>query len=195
MLSVRGEKELLHNLKQGRHAAFNTIYDLYSKQLYTYLLHKLTDPDLCSDVLQDLFTSLWEKRAAIEIDTSLKAYLYQSARYKIFDVYRNHKKFQKYLTELAGYMDADYSLMGDTLDHRKKLAETMESINKMPGRMKEIFILNKIDQQPIQDIATRLNISKQTVKNQLGKALHALRINYSGLDTLVLVFLALLLKK
>lgn len=195
MLSVRGEKELLNDLKQGRHAAFSTIYDLYSKQLYTYLLHKLTDPDLCSDVLQDLFTSLWEKRTVIEINTSLKAYLYQSARYKIFDIYRNNKKFQKYLTELAGYMDADYSLMGDTLDHRKKLAETLDRINKMPARMKEIFILNKIDQQPIPDIATRLNISKQTVKNQLGKALHALRINYSGLDILILVLSALLLKK
>ena len=195
MLSVRGEKELLCNLKQSRYAAFNAIYDLYSKQLYTYLLHKLKDPDLCSDVLQDLFTSLWEKRAAIEINTSLKAYLYQSARYKIFDIYRNDKKFKKYLTELSGYINADYSLMGDTLDHRKKLAETMDSINKMPVRMKEIFILNKIDQQPIQDIATRLNISKQTVKNQLGKALRALRINYSGLDILILVLFALLLKR
>jgi RNA polymerase sigma-70 factor (ECF subfamily) len=150
---------------------------------------------MCNDVLQDLFTSLWEKKCAIEINTSLKAYLYQSARYKIFDIYRNDKKFQKYLTELSDYMDADYSLMGDALDHRKKLAETMDSINKMPVRMKEIFILNKIDQQPIQDIATRLNISKQTVKNQLGKALRSLRINYSGLDVLVLALLPLLLKK
>jgi RNA polymerase sigma-70 factor (ECF subfamily) len=195
MLSVGGEKELLYNLKQGRHAAFNTIYDLYSKQLYIYLLHKLKDPDMCSDVLQDLFTNLWEKRCVIEINTSLKAYLYQSARYKIFDTYRSDKKFQKYLNELSDHMDADYSLMGDTIDHRKKLDETMDSINKMPVRMKEIFILNKIDQQPIQDIATRLNISKQTVKNQLGKALRALRINYSGLDILVLTLFAILLKK
>jgi RNA polymerase sigma factor (sigma-70 family) len=189
------EKELLYNLKQGRHAAFKGIYDLYSKQVYTYLLHKLKDKDLCSDVLQDIFTSLWEKKDVIEINTSLKAYLFQSARYKIFDIYRKDERFRQYLSGLSTHMYADYSLMGDALDHRKKLADTMAEINNMPARMKEIFILSRINHQTIQDIAVRLNISKQTVKNQLGKAMRKLHINYPGFDVLILTLSAFFLRK
>lgn len=188
------EKELLGNLKQGCNDAFNTIYQLYSKSLYVYLLHKLKDPDMCSDVLQDIFVALWEKRGSTNIDTSLKGYLFQSARFKIVDIYRKDKKFQNYLTDLGTYIDADYSTPVDVIDQRKKLADTMDEINKMPLRMKEIFIASRIEQENIQHIANRLSISKQTVKNQLGKAMRIIRVNYSGLDTIIL-FISLLFIK
>jgi len=194
MLTGYREKELLGDLKLGSHVAFNAIYDFYGKPVYAYLLQKLKDPDLCSDVLQDIFTNLWEKKATLEISVSLKAYLFQSARYKIFDEYRRDKKFERYLFELNDHINAKNALIEDVLDHRKQLADTMDTINKMPVRMKEIFILNRIDDEPIQEIATRLKLSKQTVKNQLGKALRVLRIHYSGFDVLILVLSVLFSK-
>ncbi|SDE80549.1 RNA polymerase sigma-70 factor, ECF subfamily [Mucilaginibacter pineti] len=195
MQSDCNEKELLGNLKQGCSVAFNAIYQLYSKPIYIYLLHKLKDPDMCSDVLQDIFVALWEKREATIIDTSLKGYLFQSARFKIVDIYRKDKKFQSYLAGLGSYMDADYSMLGDVLDHRKQLADTMDEINKMPLRMKEIFIASRIEQENIQHIANRLSISKQTVKNQLGKAMRILRMNYSGVEMIIMFIGLLLIKK
>jgi RNA polymerase sigma-70 factor (ECF subfamily) len=195
MQSDCNEKELLGNLQQGCSVAFNTIYQLYSKPIYIYLLHKLKDPDMCSDVLQDIFVALWEKRESTIIDTSVKGYLFQAARFKIVDIYRKDKKFQSYLAGLGSYADADYSMPGDVLDQRKQLADTMDEINKMPLRMKEIFIASRIEQENIQHIATRLSISKQTVKNQLGKAMRILRMNYSGVEMIIMFIGLLLIKK
>ena len=180
------DKELLDGLKQNNVSVFNTIYLHYSKPLYTYLLHKLKDPELCNDVLQDIFVAVWEKRDELIIDISLKAYLYQAARFKIIDIYRRDVKYQKYLAELAGYIILDPSAITDRIDNRKKLEEIENAVNNLPEKMKEIFILSRFEHQSNRDIASKKNLSQQTVKNQISKALRILRINYIGIDTLLL---------
>ena len=185
---------LLHDLKNNDFSAFNTIYQQYSKPLYVYLLHKLKEPEVCNDVLQDIFVSLWEKREQLNIDVSIKAYLYQVARYKIIDLYRQDVKYQKYLAELAEFMTIDESTITDRIDNRKKLQEIELAVNKLPEKMREIFILSRYEHQTTRDIASKTNLSPQTVKNQLSKALRILRINYMSID-IVLIFFLLLLHK
>ena len=117
MLADCCDIELLNGLKQNQISAFNTIYQRYSKALYVYLLHKLKNADQCNDVLQDIFITIWEKRAQIEIDISIKAYLYQAARFKIIDIYRRDARYQHYLAELAEYI-VDADTITDRIDHR-----------------------------------------------------------------------------
>jgi len=186
MLTDCFDKELLDGLKQNDVSAFNTIYLHYSKSLYIYLLHKLKDPELCNDVLQDIFVAVWEKRDELVIAISIKAYLYQAARFKIIDIYRRDVKYQKYLAELAGYIILDPSAITDRIDNRKKLEEIENAVNNLPEKMKEIFILSRFEHQSNRDIASKKNLSQQTVKNQISKALRILRINYISIDTLLL---------
>jgi RNA polymerase sigma-70 factor (family 1) len=186
MLTVCCEKEILEGLKKNNISAFNTLYSNFSKPLYLYLLQKLKDPDICNDVLQDLFVNIWEKRESLHIDTSLKAYLYQAARYKIIDIYRSDVQYQRYLADLAGYLMVDPVSITDRIDNRKKLQEIETVVNNMPERMREIFILSRFEHQTTRDIATKTNLSPQTVKNQISKALRLLRLNYISIDILLL---------
>jgi RNA polymerase sigma-70 factor (family 1) len=186
--------QLLTDLRSDNFSAFNTIYAQYSKPLYIYLLHKLKDPEVCNDVLQDIFVSFWENRAQLNIEISIKAYLYQTARYKIIDLYRLDVKYQKYLAELAEFMTIDEAVITDRIDNRKKLQEIELAVNKLPEKMREIFILSRYEHQTTRDIASKTNLSPQTVKNQLSKALRILRVNYMSVDV-VLFFLFLYLAK
>jgi RNA polymerase sigma-70 factor (family 1) len=193
MITEGNDIELLNNLKQNKISAFNSIYQLYSKSLYIYLLHKLKDPDQCNDVLQDIFITIWEKREQLEIDISVKAYLYQAARFKIIDIYRRDVKYQKYLAELAIYI-IEPDTITDRIDSRQKLTEIENAINNLPEKMREIFILSRFEHQTTHDIASKTNLSPQTVKNQISKALRILRINYISID-LVLFFTTILMRK
>jgi RNA polymerase sigma-70 factor (ECF subfamily) len=186
--------QLLTDLKNNDFSAFNTIYHKYSKPLYVYLLHKLKDPEVCNDVLQDVFVSFWEKRELLHIDVSIKAYLYQAARYKIIDLYRLDVKYQKYLAELAEFMTIDESVITDRIDNRKKLQEIEHAVNNLPEKMREIFILSRYEHQTTRDIASKTNLSPQTVKNQLSKALRILRINYMSVDVMLFFLLICLAK-
>jgi DNA-directed RNA polymerase specialized sigma24 family protein len=164
MVTDRPDINLMNALRTGDVVAFNTIYTEHSKSLYIYLLHKLKDPELCNDILQDIFVNLWEKKGQLNIDVSLKSYLFQAARFKIIDVYRLDVKYQKYLTEAA--------------------------INNLPEKMREIFILSRYDHQSTRDIADKTKLSRQTVKNQLSKALRILRVNYISVDVITLFILS-----
>jgi RNA polymerase sigma-70 factor (family 1) len=186
MLADCCDIKLLDGLKQNQISAFNTIYQQYSKTLYVYLLHKLKDADQCNDVLQDIFVTIWEKRAQIEIDISIKAYLYQAARFKIIDLYRRDARYQTYLAELAEYI-VDADTITDRIDHRQKLAEIQMAVNNLPEKMREIFILSRFEHQTTRDIASKTNLSPQTVKNQISKALRILRVNYMSGEVLLLV--------
>ncbi len=187
------DKELLEGLKQDKIWAFNNIYSCYSKPLYIYLLQKLKDSDLCNDVIQDIFINVWESRARLDIETSLKAYLYQAARYKIIDIYRSDVKYQKYLSGLAELI-IDESVITDRIDQRKKLQDIEIAVEKLPERMREIFILSRFEHQTTRDIASKTNLSQQTVKNQISKALRILRVNHMSIDLVLLFVSALFLK-
>jgi RNA polymerase sigma factor (sigma-70 family) len=123
MVTDRPDINLMNALRTGDVVAFNTIYTEHSKSLYIYLLHKLKDPELCNDILQDIFVNLWEKKGQLNIDVSLKSYLFQAARFKIIDVYRLDVKYQKYLTDVADYLTVEAASIIDRIDQKKQLQE------------------------------------------------------------------------
>jgi RNA polymerase sigma-70 factor (ECF subfamily) len=176
-------------LQEDNITAFNTIYTRYSQPLYLFILSKIEPAEAAKDVLQDLFTSLWERRHTLSVTESLKSYLYQSARHKIIDIYRKNNTYRKYLQQLIEHFDVQPGSITELLDSKARTQDVFETINQLPERMKEIFILSRVEHQTVEQIALRLGLSQQTVKNQITKALKILRTNHANTD-LVLMLLS-----
>ncbi|WP_157760749.1 RNA polymerase sigma factor [Chitinophaga caeni] len=191
MLSNYSDEQLLLLLKDDHIPAFNTIYERYSRQVYLYILSKVDTNDTAKDILQEVFTSLWERRRFAKID-SLKAYLYQGVRHKIIDIYRKEANYRKYLQQLIEHFDAHPHVITDHYDIKLKAQEVLEAINHLPAKMKEVFMLSRFENMSIEQIADKLNLSPQTVKNQISKALKVLRTHYQS-DMLMMIALGSLL--
>lgn len=182
MYSNYTDQELLLLLQQDSVNAFNVIYERYSQPLYLYILSKIDGAEAGKDVLQDLFTSLWERRHSISINESLKSYLYQSARHKIIDIYRKNSTYRKYLQQLIEHFDVQPGGIAELVDSKARTQDVFQTINHLPERMKEIFMLSRVEHQTVEQIAVRLGLSQQTVKNQITKALKILRANHARTD-------------
>ncbi|ACU59386.1 RNA polymerase sigma factor [Chitinophaga pinensis] len=182
MYSNYTDQELLSLLQQDSVNAFNVIYERYSQPLYLYILSKIDGSEAGKDVLQDLFTSLWERRQSISVNESLKSYLYQSARHKIIDIYRKNSTYRKYLQQLIEHFDVQPGGIAELVDSKTRTQDVFETINHLPERMKEIFMLSRVEHQTVEQIAVRLGLSQQTVKNQITKALKILRANHARTD-------------
>lgn len=189
MYNSYSDEQLLSLLRDGDISAFNTVYDRYSRPLYLYILSKTDRGETSKDVLQDLFATLWEKRCTLDIHLSLRAYLYQSVRHKIIDLYRRDNNYRKYLQQLIEHFDAQPHNISETYDHKTRAHEVFEAINQLPARMKEIFMLSRFENLSIEQIAIRLHLSQQTVKNQISKALKILRSHYTQTDLMALAVL------
>ncbi|MRG46008.1 RNA polymerase sigma-70 factor [Chitinophaga sp. SYP-B3965] len=185
MYNSYSDEQLLSLLRDSDIGAFNTIYDRYSRPLHLYILSKTDRGETSKDVLQDLFATLWEKRFTLDIQLSLRSYLYQSVRHKIIDLYRKDSTYRKYLQQLIEHFDAQPHNISETYDYKAKASEVFEAINRLPARMKEIFMLSRFENLSIEQIASRLDLSQQTVKNQITKALKILRTHYTQTDLLV----------
>ncbi|MES2109925.1 MAG: RNA polymerase sigma-70 factor [Bacteroidota bacterium] len=170
------DQELADLLKSGDQAAFAEIYERYWSVLFLHARNLLRDNEEARDIVQELFTSLWQRSNSIEAtNTSLSAYLYKATRNKVFDHLKHKKVVKDYLDSLNEFLE-EGTIETDTLVREKELAAVIEKeIALLPKKMRVIFELSRKQHLSYQQIAGQLDISEHTVKSQVSNALRILR--------------------
>lgn len=130
------------------------------------------DKDTSEDIVQEVFVKMWNKRKELEINVSVKAYLYRSAINTALNYIGSAKKLN--------YLEDDYAhLSSNNVQEYHDFKETenhvMKAIDRLPPACKAIFVLSRQEEMSYREIADTLNISIKTVENQMGKALKVLR--------------------
>lgn len=156
---------------------FDSFYNRYWKLLYTTALTKTGDHADSVDIVQELFIHLWENRATIRIKESTEGYLLTSLRNRILNHYRRCGVREKVWQDYARFVEALVS--NNAFNEQERFSEAAEemvqkAVGRLPEKMRYIFVQNKYHQKNIQQLAEELDLSPQTIKNQLTKALHQL---------------------
>lgn len=120
-----------------------------------------------------MFVYLWEKAPAINIDTSLKAYLYTSARNYTLNIIKKQQTELHHLNEYSEYNNPHEPEEKVSDAEISKLIQS--GVDTLPNKCREIFILCKQEGLTYDEIAEYLDISKKTIDNQMGIALRKLR--------------------
>ena len=169
------EQELLQRLLSGDTAAFTALYELYAPSLTGYVAARLSSLEEARDIIHDLFVYIWEERANMVITHSLRAYLFAAARYRIIDHIRRHARRREYAGRLASLQALVDKDAANALEAKDLQGALDNAVNELPPRVREIYRLSRDRHRSIAEIAGELNISPQTVKNQLTTALSHLR--------------------
>ena len=183
------DQTLLTLLKQGDKDAYTVIYDRYKNLLYNHAYKKLGDPEEVKDVLQELFTNLWNKRADIPVAVNLSGYLYAGIRNRVLNLLSHKEVENKYLSSIQRFTpQEDYST--DHTIREKELADLIQKeIDQLPPKMREVFLLSRKENLSHQEIAGQLSISEQTVAKQVTNAIRILRLRLGSLFILLLLLL------
>jgi len=193
MVKPSDENALFLLLKKGDSKAFEEIFDLYWERVYNYIHIRVGQTDVAFDIVQDIFVSLWIRREAIELHTSLSGYLFAMARYQIIGHIKEGYRREEYLKDYGHYMSLQFDTSSEDKVHLDDLNETIEqSIAELPPRCQEIFRMSRFQNLSIDEIASRLDVSSRTVENQLTRALKHLR---TSLPDSLFIFLLLLLSR
>jgi len=151
---------------------FELIYTQNWEKLYAFCFKLTRDEHLSQNIVQDVFTDLWERVNALRI-LSVENYLFRAVKNQVFKEYRKKRfdtttidiEFEDYLIENLPSFDTE---MVDKL---------YNLLDKLPAKRKEILMMNKLDDMGIDQIAIKLNLSKQTVKNQITSGLKQLKVH------------------
>lgn len=167
------DTELLSAVKRGEHEAFRLLYERHWERLYDHALCKLGSGADAADMIQDLFIKIWEKRAELEINTSLEAYLFIALKNRVINFYKRKFTYQQSLQSAASANSSGNYVQQD-LAYRETAGIIANETRQMPVRMRAVFQL-RLEGHTAQDIGERLSISEQTVRNQISHALKKLR--------------------
>lgn len=169
------DQELAALLKEGDKRAYTVIFERYSEILLRHAYRLLTDKEESYDVVQDVFLSLWQKHAEIVFKTSLSSYLYAAVKNKIFNLLSHQKLVVRYAQSISQYMVEGYHITDDQVRERELSAVIEREINALPPKMREVFLLNKRQGLSYKEIGEQLNITDQTAKQQVYKAVKILK--------------------
>jgi RNA polymerase sigma-70 factor (ECF subfamily) len=179
------DPELIILLKHDDQYAYTEIFERYKEVLLRHAYRILTDKDEVNDVVQDIFLTLWQKRASIEFKVSLFSYLNTSVRNRIFDILSHKKLVLRYAESTNKFLVESYNITDDEIRERELSAIIEREIEYLPAKMKAVFLLNKKEGFSYKEIAEKLNITDQTAKQQVYKALKILK---PKLDTFMSAF-------
>ncbi|HSI75481.1 MAG TPA: RNA polymerase sigma-70 factor [Lunatimonas sp.] len=176
-------------IREGDREAFNEIYQRYWLTLLQLAVRKVSVQEEAEDIIQDLFVSIWIKRHGLQIQTTLKGYLFSALKYKIINLYESNCVRKKY----SCYVSANFKRHDNTTEEMVVCNEVQREFEiglaKLSPKVKHVFLLSRNDNLSISEIAERLDISQQTVKNQISKALKMLKAHLiHGYVVLGLIF-------
>ena len=140
------------------------LYKQYFRQLCIYVLHITENVGASEDIVQEAFVGLWNHRETV---TDVRSYLYSSV----------HNGGLTYLRKSNPGLDIEkVDIPDESLEKDSEIeAKMWSAIDALPQRRREILLLSKRDGLKYEDIAYKLGISVNTVKNQISKALRTLK--------------------
>lgn len=152
-----------------------SIYHKFWKELYVVAFRRLRSEEDVEDMLQDIFLSLLSGEVVLDNDESIRAYLHQRLKSRVINYYRHQLVRLTYKAQEVQKGEEAEVNSDDRLMSRELEAVVQEEINRMPEKMKEIFLLSRNELKTTDEIATQLNLSHQTVRNQISAAIKRIR--------------------
>jgi RNA polymerase sigma-70 factor (ECF subfamily) len=172
-MNLQEEHQLLRNMQRGNSSAFEEIFRFYYQPLCFYASRVMQNDEKAEEIVQDFFVNFWEKRDRIQIETSLKNYVFRSVKNQCLNRLKHEQiKLQYALKVIADAETSDYGNHFLEVDLKKDIEE---SIASLPEKRQEIFRLSREDGLKYREIAKKLNISIKTVEAQMGLAIKTLR--------------------
>jgi RNA polymerase sigma-70 factor (ECF subfamily) len=187
------EKDIVVALKAGEEQAFRKIFDLYFKRLYAFSFRFLKNKQRAEEIVNDALLSVWINRSKLNENLSVLPYLYTITRRLALNALRDTATSQKAIDDLWASMQQLSNETEETILLNDLKQFTEKAIVHLPAQQQLIFRMSRYEGLNYDEIAERLGLSRNTVKNHLIAALKALRTHFNQSDTAYFVLLSLLL--
>jgi len=196
MDNVHNDKLLTTRIAEGDETAFTELFYDYLPLIKSIILKLTNEEQAVDDLVQEIFLKIWLTREQLPEIERLKNWILHLAYNQTFNWLRQ-KRVRSSI--VAGISDENIQPVDTTtdpasLEETRRLIAT--AIDQLPQQAYRVYQLNRQYGYSIADIAEQMNLSKQTVKNTLNRAVKAIRghLKTNGMD-LPLVLLMMLLGK
>lgn len=167
------EREWLNRLAKGDHAAFNELFHRWYDMVYSSALIFSKSAELARDTTQEVFLELWKQREKMDEVDHPKTYLVTIARNMIYRRLSRVNLETAYRNYLSGHL---YQVEGEDEVQAKQLSGFLEDgIRLLPPQQQRAFRLSREQGLSHEAIAAEMQVSRQSVKDYIVRAIAFLR--------------------
>lgn len=187
-INDKQESRLVRELSEGNLPAFNSLFREYSNRLYSFAFGYLKSDEEAEELVQEVFTIIWEKRKELKPELSFKSYLF-TISYNFIKKYFRAKSYLSEYLKTGNQDELDFHT-SEEISYNSLYNYVVKLAEQLPERRKLIFMKSRFEGLSIREIAEELNLSHKTVENQLTDALKFIRTNLKKESICSLLILA-----
>lgn len=174
----RAESDVVDGIRRGDLACFEALFLANWDPLCRYAFHYVRSTDDAEEVVQRVFTRIWENRSEWSVRGSVRDYLYLAARNASFDHLRHSSVERRYrerqVAEVVSSARVEVSSDAHVLSGEFD-AIIERAFAELPAKRREICELRFAAGLSYLQISSQLNIAPKTVETQIARGLKYLR--------------------
>jgi RNA polymerase sigma-70 factor (family 1) len=159
---------LLQRIAGGDEKAFTQLLVDNAGLLYSFVLRHTSVKEIAEEIVQDIFTQIWQTRESLAEIRNFRTYLYVISRNRMLNeikkMVRERKQYQQWVNTIATTGEENTG----EIEQQHSLVDM--AINSLPPQQLKVWTLNRRQGLTYQQIATEMNISRETVKTYLQHA-------------------------
>lgn len=185
----RIDSSTIQHLMAGDETALSFIYDIHSEQVYQLAFRFLKDTAWSEEIVQDVFLKLWLNRQGLDDKGDMWLYLYVITKRLCLNKLREIRKSTALFEQLLLNIEAESKRSDEQLMAEELERHAQQLIARLPKQQQLIFKLSREDGLTHNEIAQKLGLSPNTVKNHMVQALKTLKssLGQSGYTYLVAI--------
>jgi len=156
---------------------YNKCVDLYSDNVYRFILKNIKDTDEAKDIVQDSFEKLWIRSSEVSFE-KVKSYLFTVAYHTMIDNIRKSKRITS--------VDNIESISDTYLDDYNNISEVLnELIKKLPDIQRSVILLRDYEGYSYEEISEITGLSETQVKVYIYRGRLALKKSIGSIEALI----------
>lgn len=156
---------------------FRKIFDSYFDLVRDYVYYRSGDQELATDIAQEAFMRIWEKRLNPE-KNQIKALLYKIAGDLFVSSYRKQKTEQNFKLSLKP--EVNFETPEDKISFEELNRNYEQALGQLPEKQRTVFLMSRMDGLKYAEIADTLGLSVKAVEKRMSHALTYLKKALDG---------------
>jgi RNA polymerase sigma-70 factor (ECF subfamily) len=183
------EQFLFQRITLGDEEAFRKVVYYYSPKLISFLFSITKARHIAEEIMQEVFLRLWQNKNRIEAD-NLGGWLYRVASNLAYSYLKREALNGRLLNSLKKKQAIRFSEIDQQMDYKECRELIYKALSQLPYQQRKVYQLSLQEGMSRKEVADILNISPNTVRNHLTRALQFLRHFLSHATILLAFFLS-----
>ena len=149
---------------------------------------RVRSKEVTEEIVQDLFTSLWDKRASHTIN-HLPSYFFSAVKYKALNYIESRLVHERYWNYYKNYVPQQEDTTASTVEFNELMGAIEEGMEHLSEKSKKVFRLNQIEGHSISEIANLLKLSEKAIQYHLTLSVKKLRLHLKNYILSIAIFL------